>query len=53
MELIEVTPEQVQWAVNRLNHRLRKVLGFRTPFEIFFGKAVRYTQSPSGVALRN
>ena len=53
MELIEVTQEQVQWAVDRLNHRPRKVLGFRTPFEIFFEKTVRYTKSPLGVALRN
>ena len=53
MELIEVTQEQVQWAVDRLNHRPRKVLGFRTPFEVFFGKTVRYTKPPSGVALRN
>lgn len=53
MELIGVTQEQVQSAVDRLNHRPRKVLGFRTPFEIFFGKTVRYTKPPSGVALRN
>jgi len=53
MELIEVTQEQVQWAVDRLNHRPRKVLGFRTPFEVFFGKTVRYTKTPLGVALRN
>ena len=53
MELIGVTQEQVQWAVDRLNHRPRKVLGFRIPFEVFFGKTVRYTKSPLGVALRN
>ena len=34
----EVTQEQVQQAVNRLNHRPRKVLGFRAPFEVFFDK---------------
>ena len=53
MELIKVTQEQVQWAVDRLNHRPRKVLGFRTPFEVFFGKTVRYTKSPLSVALRS
>ena len=53
MELVEVAQEQVQWAVDRLNHRPRKVLGFRTPFEVFFEKTVRYTKSPLGVALRN
>lgn len=31
MELIAVTQEQVQWAVDRLNHRPRKVLGFIDP----------------------
>lgn len=51
MELTEVTQEQVRRAVDRLNHRPRKVLGFRTPFEVFFGKTVRYTRSPLGVAL--
>lgn len=53
MDLTEVTGEQVQWAVDRLNHRPRKVLGFRTPFEVFFGKTVRYTRPPLNVALRN
>lgn len=53
MELAGVTEEQVQWAVDRLNHRPRKVLGFRTPFEVFFGKTVRYTKLPLNVALRN
>jgi IS30 family transposase len=53
MELVKVTQEQVQWAIDRLNHRPRKVLGFRTPFEVFFGKTVRYTKSPLRVALRN
>ena len=52
MELTGITQEQVQWAVDRLNHRPRKVLGHRTPFEVFFGKSVRYIKPPSGVALR-
>ena len=52
MELTDVTQEEVQWAVDRINHRPRKVLGFRTPFEVYFGKSVRYTKPPSGVALR-
>ena len=52
-ELTRTTQEQVQWAVDRLNHRPRKVLGFRTPFEAFFGKTVRCTKPPLGVALRN
>jgi IS30 family transposase len=51
MELADVTQEQVQMAMDRLNHRPRKVLGYRTPFEVFFGKTVRYTKPPLGVAL--
>ena len=53
LELTEVTAEQVKWTVGRLNHRPRKVLGFRTPFEVLFGKTVRYTKPPLNVALRN
>jgi len=44
VELIAVADQQVQWAVDRLNHRPRKILGFKTPFEVFFGKMVRYTK---------
>ena len=53
MMLSEVTQEQVQRAVDRLNHRPRQVLGYRTPFEVFFETTVRYTKQPSGAALRN
>jgi IS30 family transposase len=52
MDLTDVIEEQVQWAVGRLNHRPRKVLGFRTPHEIFFGLSVNYTKSPEKVALQ-
>jgi len=38
MALTHVTVEDVQRAVDSLNHRPRKTLGFRTPFEVFFGK---------------
>ncbi|RFC40479.1 MAG: Integrase core domain-containing protein [Candidatus Nitrotoga sp. CP45] len=44
MELIDVTEEQVQRAVERLNHRPRKVLGFRSPHEVLFGVEMRYTK---------
>ena len=44
--------EQVQKAVDLLNHRPRKVLEFRTPFEVYFGKTVRYTKPPLDVAFR-
>lgn len=32
----ELSMEQVQYAVDRLNHRPRKCLGWRTPHEVFF-----------------
>lgn len=52
MGLTDVTDEQVQWAVDRLNHRPRKVLAFKTPHEVFFGVEMRYTKPPVVVALR-
>lgn len=51
MELTDITEEQVQEAVERINHRPRKVLGFRTPHEVFFGVEMRYTKQPLAVAL--
>jgi transposase, IS30 family len=32
-----LTQQQVQHALDRLNHRPRKCLGYRTPHEVFFG----------------
>ncbi len=52
MELSDITEEQVQEAVGRINHRPRKVLGFKTPYEVFFGVELRYTKQPPAVALR-
>ncbi len=52
MELIYVTEEQVQRAGDRINHPPRKVLGFRSPQEVFFGVKMRYTKSPPSVALQ-
>ena len=39
--------------LDRLNHRPRKVLGFRTPHEVFFEVKVLYTKQPLEVALLN
>jgi len=44
MELIDITEEQVRQAVKRLNHRPRKVLGFRSPHEVLFGVEMRFTK---------
>jgi transposase, IS30 family len=49
----KVTKEQVQQAVDRLNHRPRKILGFKTPFEVFFDKTRRYCPASLKVALRS
>lgn len=32
----ELTPQKIQWIQDRLNHRPRKCLDFKTPYEIFF-----------------
>jgi len=53
MELTDITEAQVLAAVEKLNHRPRKVLGFRTPYEVFFGMEMRYTKQPSVVALQS
>ena len=39
MDLRGVGAEQLEFAMNRLNHRPRKVLGFRTPAAVFSGGA--------------
>jgi len=35
-ELTDVSQEEIEHAMERLNHRPRKTLGFQTPFEVFF-----------------
>ena len=47
MELANLSDEQVQKAVDKLNHRPRRVLGYRTPQEVFFGVKLRYTKHTS------
>ena len=44
----DVTDDEIQAIENKLNHRPRKVLQYRTPFEVFFAG----TQSTVGVALQ-
>lgn len=36
--LEDITAEQVMAVQNKLNHRPRKILGFKTPYEVFYGK---------------
>ena len=33
----DITPERIQELENKLNHRPRKTLGWRTPYEVFYG----------------
>ena len=53
MDLSNISEEQVQRAVDRLNHRPRKVLGYRSPHEVFFATKVNYTKLPLVVALQS
>ena len=41
--LMGVTEAQVEAAINKLNQRPRKILAFRTPFEVFFDTSVALT----------
>ena len=34
----DITPERVQEVENKLNHRPRKALAWRTPYEVFYGR---------------
>ncbi len=38
MTLNKVTQKELQYIMDRLNHRPRKSLGFKTPYELFFNK---------------
>lgn len=44
MELGSVDSAELIDALCRLNHRPKKVLGYRTPFEVFFGESIRYAE---------
>jgi IS30 family transposase len=36
LDLTTVAQREIEKAMDKLNHRPRKTLGFRTPFEVFF-----------------
>ena len=50
--LLNVTPEQVTFAINHMNHRPRKCLGWNTPHEVFFGQPSTWAKPALNVALR-
>ena len=43
--LLTVSDEEVDQAVNRLNHRPRKSLGYKSPYEVFYKTKLSYTKS--------
>ena len=45
-DLTAVSDAETKYVMNQLNHRPRKTLGFRTPYEVFFN-----TRTPLTVAL--
>lgn len=47
-DLTTVTREEVEQAMNLLNHRPRKSLGFRTPYEVFFNTRTSLTVALQG-----
>jgi IS30 family transposase len=51
-DLLNVTPEQVTFAINQMNHRPRKCLDWKTPHEVFFGQPSTWSMSALNVALR-
>jgi IS30 family transposase len=42
-DLARVTAAELRQAMQRLNHRPRKRLGFRTPYEVFFSTTTSLT----------
>jgi IS30 family transposase len=40
-ELLSVTKRELTMIQDRLNHRPRKALGFKTPYEVFFGEFLK------------
>lgn len=38
-DLSKITDEHLRFIMDRLNHRPRKLLGFRTPYEVFYKKS--------------
>lgn len=45
-DFTKITDKQIVQAQERLNHRPRKALGYKTPFEVFFGTIAKDLVSP-------
>jgi IS30 family transposase len=44
-ELESVDSAKLRDALCRMNHRPKKILGFKTPYEVFFGESIRYADA--------
>jgi len=42
-DLTTVTKFEIEYAMDKLNHRPRKSLGYRTPYEVFFNTRTSLT----------
>ncbi len=51
-DFTKVTDAEVQESVEKINHRPRKCLDFKSPHEVFFGTVLSYTKRVAKVALR-
>ena len=47
-DLTTVTQQEIKQAMDKLNHRPRKSLGFRTPHEVFFNTSTSLTVALQG-----
>jgi len=50
--LKEISEQELQHALDQLNHRPRKWLEFRTPHEVFFNKSSNWSNPLVAVALQ-
>ena len=50
--LLKVKTEQVAFVINQMNHRPRKCLDWKTPYEVFFGQPSTWAKSALNVSLR-
>jgi hypothetical protein len=46
MRMETVTDEELTLIQNRINHRPRKPLGFKTPYEVFHASLIRVSPRP-------
>ena len=52
-KFINISNKQIIEIQNKLNHRPRKVLGYKTPYEVFFGKIAEWIDDSKSYYLNN